>query len=112
MYFTQTEAKDLLNTIARYFLNCEILFDMISKWYSRKTLKGLKVTKNYEAPPMPFGLNYKYWRMFVDSLDGLKIREKLTYTDVFPERMRPFSYLRNIKYMRDNMTPWMVQLYK
>lgn len=61
---------------------------------------------------MSFGLNYKYCRMFVDSLDGLKIREKLTYTDVFPERMRPFSYLRNIKYMRGNMTPWMVQLYK
>lgn len=33
------------------------MFDSIPPWLSRRTLKGLKLSNRYVAPPMPFGLS-------------------------------------------------------
>ena len=33
-----------------------MMFDSIPHWFSRRTLKGLKLSDRYVAPPMPFGL--------------------------------------------------------
>lgn len=33
-----------------------MMFDSIPPWFSRRTLKGLKLSDRYIAPTMPFGL--------------------------------------------------------
>lgn len=112
MYFTEAEAKTLLCNIANHFRQCEILFDMIPEWYSRKTMKGMKVTKTYQAPLMPYGMNYGDYQQLSELSPGLKIRKHYTYPDINPKRMRPYSYFRNIKWIRDKMAPWIIQLSK
>lgn len=110
MYFTEAEAKTLIAKIAGHFAESEIVFDMIPEWYSRKTLKGMSVTKSYTAPPMPWGLNYKNSSRLLEIHPALKMIRKFSFVDFFPERMRPFSYFRKIKWVKDNMAPWMVHL--
>ena len=34
-----------------------MMFDSIPEWLSRRTLKGLKLSDRYIAPPMPFSLS-------------------------------------------------------
>lgn len=110
MYFREEEGKDLLTEIAEYFKDAEIVLDMIPEWYSKKTIKGMYVTKNYKAPPMPWGLNFCKSEDLIKVHSSLKIKQQLSFADRFPKRMRPYSYFRNIKWVRNNFAPWMVQL--
>jgi hypothetical protein len=34
-----------------------MMFDSIPPWLSRRTLRGLRLSNRYTAPPMPFGLS-------------------------------------------------------
>ena len=110
MYFTETDAKNLLTLIAGHFDKCEILFDMISEGYSKKTLKGIHITPSYQAPPMPWGLNLKNSKSLESIHPALKIKQQMSFLDFYPERMRPYSYFRKIKWIKDNLAPWMVHL--
>jgi len=110
MYFTETDAKKLLYQIADYFNQCEILFDMIAEGYSKKTMKGIKITSYYQAPPMPWGLNYKRSNTLEKIHPDIKIKQQMSFLDFYPERMRPYSYFRKIKWIKDNLAPWMIHL--
>ncbi len=59
MYFTETDVKALLQAIADRFPGAIVMFDTIPEWLARKTLspKGLKITKTYVTPKMPWGIN-------------------------------------------------------
>lgn len=110
MCFPEKDAKELLSRIAGHFHKCDIIFDMISEEYSKKTLKGIHITSSYQAPPMPWGLNYKKCKMLEDIHPALKIKQQMSFMDYYPERMRPYSYFRKIKWVIDNLAPWMVHL--
>ncbi|MFT3659871.1 MAG: class I SAM-dependent methyltransferase [Gordonia sp. (in: high G+C Gram-positive bacteria)] len=56
MYFTPGEAHDLIAFLARRFPGGVLIFDSIPHWFSRKTLSGLDLSEDYQAPPMPFAL--------------------------------------------------------
>lgn len=57
MYFSPEEVRALLVDIARHFPGAVLLFDTIPLWFSRRTLRGLKLTKHYQTPPMPWGID-------------------------------------------------------
>lgn len=57
MYFPEDEVKKLIQAIDQKFSHYELMFDTIPHWFSNLTLKGLKKTKYYQTPPMPWGLN-------------------------------------------------------
>lgn len=57
MYFKEDEVKALFVKIISKYANVEIIFDAIPRWFSKKSLKGFGKTKNYTAPPMPWGVN-------------------------------------------------------
>jgi O-methyltransferase involved in polyketide biosynthesis len=57
MYFEPSQVEDLLRGIGQRLPKAELMFDVIPPWFSRKTLRGLKRTANYVAPPMPWGLH-------------------------------------------------------
>jgi hypothetical protein len=56
MYLEPAEALGLIRDCAERFPGGQMMFDSIPHWFSRRTLKGLKLPGGYTTPPMPFGL--------------------------------------------------------
>lgn len=57
MYLPEDTIEPLLANLARRFPGGWFAFDTIPPWLSRKTTtSGWKLTKDYTAPPMPFGI--------------------------------------------------------
>ncbi len=56
MYFEEAEVKRLILAIVQRFPGVELMFDTIPRWFSRKTLRGFRKTRAYQAPPMPWGI--------------------------------------------------------
>ncbi|MDI1434337.1 class I SAM-dependent methyltransferase [Polyangium sorediatum] len=57
MYFHERDVRRLFRAIVERFPGVELMFDVIPRWFSKKTLAGLRKTKHYTAPPMPWGVN-------------------------------------------------------
>jgi len=57
MYLERSEVQGLFAAILDRFANVELVFDVIPRWYSRKTLTGFQRTKTFKVPPMPWGAN-------------------------------------------------------
>jgi len=56
MYFTEEQVRELFVAILDRFPQVEIMFDTIPPWFSRKTMKGMWKTPNYQTPLMPWGV--------------------------------------------------------
>lgn len=108
MYFERHEVVDLLKQIASRFEKSELFFDVIPPWISKKTLKGLNITKSYTAPPMPFSLPLIDLPKFSADVGGLTVHQALTYAEPFPEQMRFFYYLSKISWCRNNIAPALI----
>jgi O-methyltransferase involved in polyketide biosynthesis len=96
MYFKQAEVVSLLQEIARRFEGAEIFFDTIPVSFSRKTIRGLKITKRYTAPPMPWGVNWSKLPAFVREIGDWEARKVQLYVDPFPNRMPLGSLLSKL----------------
>lgn len=57
MYLPPHEVRRLIASIADRYPLAEVAFDVIPHWFSRLTLRGLKRTRHYTLPPMPWALN-------------------------------------------------------
>ncbi|MBZ8141112.1 methyltransferase [Rubrivivax gelatinosus] len=57
MYFDESELRRLFCAIVDAFPGAELMFDVIPRWFSRKTLRGLQLTPHYRAPLMPWGVD-------------------------------------------------------
>ena len=110
MYFREGEVRELLYRIADHFRESLAMFDVIPVWFSHKSLKGMKVTKTYTAPLMPWGLNYGDYSWFDGIHPRCRIKRKMTYADPFPERMRPYSYLLAFPWLTNRLASGIVQL--
>lgn len=55
MYLDPDDAIGLIRECAARFPGGQMMFDSIPHWFSRRTLKGFKLSDRYVAPPMPFG---------------------------------------------------------
>lgn len=96
MYFQPDEVKQLLNEIAVRWPGAELFFDTITAWFSRKTLSGLKVTPNYTAPPMPWGISVDALPGFMAGIPGMEPVLIRHYGEVFPQRSRLYHWLGRI----------------
>lgn len=56
MYLQPEEALNLIASCARRFPGGRMLFDSIPHWFSRRTLRGHRLSNRYVAPPMPFAM--------------------------------------------------------
>ena len=110
MYFREEEVRELLCRITEHFRGSLAMFDVIPVWLSRKSLKGMKITKTYTAPVMPWGLGYGEYSWFDGIHPRCRIKRKMTYADPFPERMRPYSYLLVFPWLTNRLAPGIVQL--
>lgn len=55
MYLEPEDALGLIADCAARFPGGQMMFDSIPHWFSDRTLKGVKLSSRYIAPPMPFG---------------------------------------------------------
>lgn len=57
MYFEEKDVRSLLTEILARFPGSTLMFDVIPRWFSNKTLKGFRKTPHYRVPCMPWGIN-------------------------------------------------------
>ena len=113
MYFEEKEIFSLFKDIAERFPpGTELIFDAIPPWLAAKSMKGKgwQITKDYVAPRLPWGVKYKDIDTIASVHPSFRVKNKLTYSDPFPKRMRPYSWLTKIPKVRDNIAPWMLHL--
>lgn len=108
MYFKAEQVFALLQAIRSHFSNAELFFDVIPPSFSRKTMNGWEVTKNYTVPPMPFGLALGQIHTLSQQVPGMKILSALTYAEPFPARMKFFAMLSKICWLRDSIAPGLI----
>ncbi len=56
MYLPPADVFALITDCARRFPGGRMIFDTIPPWFSRRTLRGWRLSPTYTAPPMPFGI--------------------------------------------------------
>jgi O-methyltransferase involved in polyketide biosynthesis len=56
MYFAEADVKRLFVAVVERFPGVTLMFDIIPRSFSRRTLHGFGKTKHYRMPPMPWGL--------------------------------------------------------
>ena len=110
MYFTEDEVRELLYRIADYFRDSLVMFDVIPVWFSQKSIRGMKVTRTYTAPVMPWGLNYGDYEWFNEIHPRCRLKRKMTFSDPFPDRMRPYSRLSKFTWIANRLAPGIVLL--
>jgi O-methyltransferase involved in polyketide biosynthesis len=57
MYLEPASVQTLLVSIAERFPGACLVFDVVPKWFSRMTLRGVQRTARYRLPPMPWGID-------------------------------------------------------
>mgnify|MGYP001801699287 CR=1 FL=1 len=92
MYFQPEQVRQLLRQISARFPMAELCFDTITPLISRKTQRGLRVTRHYTAPPMPWGISVDHVEAFLTTV-GWSPLSVQTYADPFPDRMRLYKWL-------------------
>lgn len=56
MYLQPDDALRLIGACAARFPGGQMMFDSIPHWFSRRTIKGFRLSRRYVVPPMPFAL--------------------------------------------------------
>ena len=110
MYFQEHEVHRLLVQIAQRFPGAQIYFDTIPPWLSRKTQRGLRVTKSYTAPPMPWGISLGAIPTLIRSFGNISIAKVETFADPFPHRMGLIRWLNAVAPIRNRFAPGLVHL--
>lgn len=109
MYFAESDVRALLGRIAERFPGAELFFDTIPPWLSRRTLRGMKVTKRYRAPPMPWGIGLGQIEAFLTaSASGLHLLSARTFAEPFPQRTRFLALLSKIRSVRNRIAPGLI----
>jgi O-methyltransferase involved in polyketide biosynthesis len=72
MYLMPDDALGLIRDSAARFPGGQMMFDSVPHWFSRRTLKGLKLSSRYVAPPMPFGLTADEGVALAGSIPGVR----------------------------------------
>lgn len=72
MYLAPHDALNLIAECATRFPGGQFIFDSIPHRYSRQTLGGVKLSKGYTLPPMPFSLSAEQTRDLADTVPGVR----------------------------------------
>jgi O-methyltransferase involved in polyketide biosynthesis len=57
MYLQPAQVRDLFTTAGHRFPAAEMVFDVVPRWFSHLTVRGLQQTAYYRLPAMPWGIN-------------------------------------------------------
>jgi O-methyltransferase involved in polyketide biosynthesis len=110
MYLQPKVVRGLFTAIAARFPAAQIVFDVVPRWFSRLTLRGLNQTPQYRLPPMPWGINRneidRTLRLWMPRLANV------TFLDYRPPRGLPHaaaSMIHHLPFVR-NEVPCLVHV--
>jgi O-methyltransferase involved in polyketide biosynthesis len=72
MYLQPDEAMDLIRQCAKHFPGGRMFFDLPPTVIKRVAPKGIRASRHYRVPPMPFSLSINELRDLVGTVPGLK----------------------------------------
>ena len=72
MYLQPDEAMDLIRQCAKRFPGGQIFFDLPPTIIKKVAPSGIRASKTYRVPPMPFSLSINQLRELVGTVPGLK----------------------------------------
>jgi O-methyltransferase involved in polyketide biosynthesis len=78
MYLQPDDAIGLIRECAARFPGGRMMFDNIPPWFSRRTLKGFKLSDRYTAPPMPLGMTSEQGLALADTMPGVRAAHDIT----------------------------------
>lgn len=109
MYFSEVQVVEMLQDITRRFPGGgEIFFDTIPPWFSRKTLRGWRMSPHYTAPQMPFGLALGDLPALIARVPQLHLLTALNYSQPYPAHMRSFNLLSRIPLIHRRLAPGLI----
>ncbi|MEM9771226.1 MAG: class I SAM-dependent methyltransferase [Cyanobacteria bacterium P01_D01_bin.73] len=113
MYLPEQEIKALIEDIFQTFAPCNLVFDTIPRWLSKKTTseKGWGKTEHYTTPPMPWGIDRSgistALRVWLDT--DVRV-EDIGYPDFYREgSWGIFTLVSKIPFLR-TVTPTIIRL--
>lgn len=80
MYLEPEDALGLIRDCAARFPGGQMMFDTIPHWFRARTIKGLKLSDRYLAPPMPFALTVDEGLALADSIPGVRAAQDIPMT--------------------------------
>ena len=78
MYLQPEEALDLIAACARRFAGGQMFFDLPPTIVKRVARKGLRSSKHYRVPPMPFSLSPRQLAKLTETVPGIRAVHDLT----------------------------------
>lgn len=79
MYLDPADALGLIRECASRFPGGRMMFDNIPPFFSRKTLKGMRLSDRYHTPPMPFAMTPDEAVALADSIPGVRSARDVKY---------------------------------
>ena len=99
MYFQEADVRDLLTRIAARFSGADLFFDTIPPFVAGWTRRGLKLTKHYTAPLMPWGVRITDIPGFIRSIPGLEPISVKGYGEISTKRTRLYRLVTGIPFV-------------
>lgn len=106
MYLQPDEAMDLIRQCAKRFPGGQMFFDLPPTIIKKVAPKGIRASKSYRVPPMPFSLSINELRALIGRIPGLKaVRDVpmpagrgFVFTTLFPAfwRFGPMKPFRGV----------------
>jgi O-methyltransferase involved in polyketide biosynthesis len=81
MYLQPEEAMGLIRACAQRFAGGQMLFDLPPAWLAAWARKGLRTSRDYRMPPMPFSMTPSQAADLVNSVPGVKAVHNLPMSE-------------------------------
>lgn len=100
MYFQEAQVRQLFAGLAARCPGSELFFDTITPHVSDITRRGMRVTPDYTAPWMPWGITLDDLPDFLRSITGIDVISIRSYFDPYPDRTRLYRWLSQLPSLR------------
>ncbi len=88
MYLQPEQAVGLIAQCARRFPGGRMLFDLPPAWFVKVSQRGMRTSRGYQGPPLPFGLSAAQAADLVNTVPGIRAVHELRLP---PGRGRTFN---------------------
>jgi O-methyltransferase involved in polyketide biosynthesis len=95
MYLQPERAMELIAQCAIRFPGGRMMFDLPPAWFVKVSQRGMRTSRRYKGPPLPFGLSAAQAADLVDSVPGVRAVHQLRLP---PGRGRVFNAAVSIIY--------------
>lgn len=101
MYLQPEQGMELIAQCAKRFPGGRMIFDLPPAWFSRVSRRGMRTSRRYKGPPLPFSLSAAQVADLVNTVPGVRAVRDLRLP---PGRGRAFNAAVSLIYRRRMFT--------